>query len=450
MNVRIDSWAWLPKQELSISQLQALKHALTVEPRKFGAFEQEEEEDTRIDLFTETATHIGVAREYFMAKRRSDHTIEMQVSDGDKSSWPGDVKFAKQLRNEQQTALNVLTASFRSGKLGGMVKAGCGWGKTVYACAAIASLNVPTLIVVHKDFLMSQWVERINEYLPEAQVGIAQQKRCDYQGKNVVVGMVHSLGKGKYPEEFYRWPGLIIVDECHRIGARTWASVPPRFPARFRLGLSATPRRKDGAENVFLYHLGPVLFQAREQRLKPKVRRVFSQFRLVQTERFNPNLAPESLISNFLCANQPRNAKIVEMMIEAVKAGRKLLVLTKRLEHIARMSDMFQRKWREECSGPVPSFGRYVGGMSEEDRYESSKATVIFATAQFASEGLDIPALDTLFLTMPMSDIEQAVGRILRPFEGKKDPVVVDIRDDLIGMFAGYAQARERQYVKMC
>lgn len=449
MKVRVDSWAWLPKSELNISQQSALRRVLTIEPKQHGEYE-DDDEDKRIELYTETDTHIGVAREYFFSNRRPDHDVTLEVSEGDKSTWPGDLRFAKQLRTEQQMALNVLLASFRSNKMGGMIKAGCGWGKTVYACAAVAALNVPTLVVVHKEFLMSQWVERINEYLPEAQVGIAQQKRCDFEGKHVVVGMVHSLGKGKYPEAFYRWPGLIIVDECHRIGARTWSGVPARFPARFRLGLSATPRRKDGAENVFLYHLGPVLFTAREQRLKPKVRRVFSQFRLVKTERLNPALASENLILNFLCANQPRNRKIIEMMIEAVVAGRKLLVLSKRREHLQRLDDMFQRTWREEQRTPVPSTGYYVGGMTEESRYESSKARVILATSQFASEGLDIPALDTLFLVAPMGDIEQAVGRILRPYEGKKDPIVVDIRDDAIGMFEAYSRHRERQYVKMC
>jgi superfamily II DNA or RNA helicase len=110
---------------------------------------------------------------------------------------------------------------------------------------------------------------------------------------------------------------------------------------------------------------------------------------------------------------------------------------------------MFHREWKDEKLGPPISSGYYVGGMTEEERYRSSLCRVVFATAQFASEGLDIPALDTLFLVCPMGDVEQAVGRILRPFEGKKGPVVVDMRDDLVGMFEGYAKKREQIYARI-
>ena len=453
MKVRIGSWAWLPKSELSVSALQAMKYSLTIYPKlsDFGSDADGGEDEGQIELFTETETEIGVAREYFLSNKRGQHDISYDLTEGDKATWPGPVVFnpQKKLRSEQQTGLLAVTTAFKTGKLGGMVKAGCGWGKTTFACALIEKLQVPTLVVVHKEFLMNQWVERLNEYLPGAKVGIAQQQRCEFKEKNVVIGMVHSLARGKYPKAFYNWPGLMIVDEAHRIGARTWAPVPAFFPCRYRLGLSATPRRKDGADNVFHYHLGAPLFVAKEQRLKPTIKRVYSKFRLIQTPTFNPNLAPESLILRFLCANDQRNRRIVELMIEAVKAGRKLLVLSKRLNHLNRLEAMFHREWREGKHGSAIPTGFYVGGMTEDDRYESSKRRVIFATAQFAAEGLDIPDLDTLFLTNPMGDVEQAVGRILRPFEGKKSPIVVDIRDDLVGVFGAYAKKREQLYARI-
>lgn len=453
MKVRVDTWAWLPKSELGASAIQATKHTLTLRPKKLGDFASDDDEpDLPIELFQETETELGVAREYFYQNKRDIHEVELNVTEGDKSTWPGPMAFSTEakLRTEQESALLTVKSAFRSGRnLGGMVKAPPGWGKTVYACALIEALQMPTLVIVHKEFLMSQWLERINQYIPNALVGIAQQKRCEYEGKHIVIGMVHSVAKGTYPKAFYDWPGLIIVDECHRIGARTWAPVPSLFPAKHRLGISATPRRKDGAENVFNYHLGPVLFTAREQRLKPIVKRVYSQFKLVRMPSFNPSLAPESLILRFLCANEPRNRKIVELMIDAVKAGRKLLVLSKRLNHLNRLEGMFQREWKELKAGPAVSTGYYVGGMTEEARYKASFARVIFATAQFASEGLDIPALDTLFLVTPMGDVEQAVGRIQRPYEGKKPPIVVDIRDPGVGLFEHYANNRERLYARI-
>jgi superfamily II DNA or RNA helicase len=448
VKVTVGSFAWMSKADLTVPALQSLKAALTVIPKKQSKFAGDEEDPEPIYLFSENDTHLGVARQYFLQNAKQGHEIVYDLTDGSKATWPGPLVFHpdKKLRPEQGAALQTILSAYHGNQLGGLVQAPCGWGKTAWSCALIHALQVPTLVIVHKEFLMGQWLERIQDFLPGAQVGIAQQQQCDYKGKHIVVGMVHSLAKGTYPKAFYDWPGLVLVDECHRIGARTWSPVPAFFKARFRIGLSATPRRKDGADKVFHYHLGKVLFAAKEQRLKPTIKRVYSKFRLVKTPTFNPNLAPESLVLNFLCANDQRNRRIVELMIDAVKSGRKLLILSKRIAHLNRLEAMFHREWKEGNHGAAVSTGYYVGGMSEEARYQASFARVIFATAQFAAEGLDIPALDTLFLVNPMGDVEQAVGRILRPYEGKKDPIVVDIRDDLVQLFEAYAQNREKLY----
>jgi len=447
----VGAWAWMDKSEIAIPVLQAMKHKLTIVPRKSG-YEEEDEEPGPIQLYVEEGDRIGVAREFFLQKQKKANEITYDLSDGDMSTWPGALHFttSKELFAEQKECLAEVLRGFQlEGRLGGMVKAGCGWGKTTWGCALIQRLQVPTLVIVHKEFLMTQWKERIAEYLPGAKVGIAQEQRCEFKGRHIVVGMVHSLARGDYPKAFYRWPGLIIVDECHRIGARTWSPVPPLFHAKHRIGLSATPRRKDGADNVFKYHLGPVLFKATQQRLKPTIKRVYTKFRLVKTPNFNPRLAPESLILRFLCANDQRNRRIVELIIEAVKVGRKLLVLSKRINHLNRLEADFHREWQEGGHGKPITTGYYIGGMSDEQRSEASFARVLFATAQFAAEGLDIPALDTLFLVNPMSDVEQAVGRILRPFEGKKPPIVVDFRDDRVRMFQDFGERRDQLYARM-
>lgn len=451
MKVRVGSWAWLPKSELTSSALQAIKLQLTITPKQYQASE-DSEDPIPIKLYEETETELGVAREFFYAKRRKllgSPEVELDVTEGDKSTWPGPFEFKGKLRAEQEKAVSVTSVSFRGGQLGGMVQALPGWGKTVFTCGLIASLQIPTLVLVHKEFLMSQWLERIAQYLPEAQVGIAQQDRCEYAGRHIVVGMIHSVAKGNMPKAFYNWPGLVIVDEAHRVSARTWAPAPALFRAKYRLGVTATPRRKDGTEDVFRYHLGPILFKGEEQRLKVSIKRVFTNFKLVKTPYLNPSLAPESLILKFLCSNEPRNQRIVELMVDAVRAGRKLIVLSKRINHLERLDSMFKREWKERKLGGPISTGYYIGGMTEEARDKSSQAQVIFATSQFASEGLDIPALDTLFLVNPIGDVEQAVGRIQRPFEGKKPPIVVDFRDPAVRLFESYAEARERLYAKI-
>ena len=140
--------------------------------------------------------------------------------------------------------------------------------------------------------------------------------------------------------------------------------------------------------------------------------------------------------------SKSRNLAIVEQIVLAHRAGRKILVLSERLEHLSTL----EKAVLEELEKDSPSTGYYVGGMTADEREESAKADIIFATNQYASEGMDIPSLDTLFLTTPVGDVEQAVGRILRPKKGKKEPIVVDIRDDRVTRFRKNGEARDRYY----
>jgi superfamily II DNA or RNA helicase len=318
---------------------------------------------------------------------------------------------------------------------------------TVYTCAVIAEVNAPTLVIVHKEFLKNQWRERLEEYLPGIKIGEAQGDTCDYEGKHVVLGMVHSLSGRQYDRAFYQHFGLIVSDEVHRIGAYEWSSVPGRFPARHRLGITATPRRKDGAENVFRYHVGQEIFAAKQESLPFKARFLYSEFYLVKTTSYN-GTAGRSVAINYLIQNETRNRLIAHDMAKALVAGRKLLVVSERLEHL-KLMDAALRETLTAAAAAIPSIGYFVGGKSEEQLAKASTCQVIFATTQLVLEGLDIPALDTLFLTTPLTDIEQAIGRIRRPSEGKKAPVVVDVRDDRVPMCRSSATARLGYYKRM-
>jgi superfamily II DNA or RNA helicase len=447
LNIEVDGWAWIPITTLSELQLQALKATLTIHPRKVG--DHPGDPPSPVRLYSENRFgYLGVPRNFFFANKRAHHVPELKFSEGRMDLWAGPISFGGKLRDEQQQALTSVVSQFENGTYGGIVRAAPGWGKTVFACALIAELRMPALVVVHKEFLMNQWRARIEEYLPGAQIGIAQSDQCDFTDKHVVIGMVHSLAGRNYGPVFREWPGLVITDETHRIGAETWSQVPPSFPAKYRLGISATPRRKDGADNVFLWHIGPILFTAKEQRMKPKVRKVWTEFSLVKTANFNPAYVTKGLVLKIMATNTGRNRLIAEQLVLAFQAGRKVLVLSERLKHLSILEATFRTALKNNNVTEPPSIGYYVGGMTEEQRDEASKAQVLFATKQFAEEGLDIPALDTLFLTMPLGDVEQAVGRIQRPWEGKKDPVVVDFQDDKVPLCVKFAEMRNKFYAK--
>ena len=199
-------------------------------------------------------------------------------------------------------------------------------------------------------------------------------------------------------------------------------------------------------EDVFFHHIGPVVYQSSEQRMTPKIRRVWTDFRLVQTPTLNPALISKTLLLKFLCGNKARNTLVSEQIVQALNAGRKPIVLSERLNHLDLLEAEVRRLWLAQHPSDPLTTGFYVGGQDEDALDEAAKARIIFATRQFAEEGLDIPSLDTIFLTTPMSDVEQAVGRILRPCEGKKEPVVVDIRDDKAAQCLRAGDTRDRFY----
>jgi len=447
LRVVIDKLAWISKADLEPAKEQVLRRQLTVTPRKVGDYPGDP--PSPIKLWVETETHMGIPREYYRENKKDDHEVVYEYTMGAK--LPSVLAFEGELREEQNEALHCLLDTFPDEACtGGLVRAAPGWGKTVWCCAAIATLNVPTLVVVHKEFLMNQWRERIQQFLPDAEIGHVQQDTCDFKGRHVVLAMVHSLAQKSYPDDLYSYFGLVVTDEVHRIGAETWSAVPAKFAARWRLGVTATPRRKDRADNVFKYHIGSIFFTAHEQRLKVKIKRVWTDFKLVKTSRFNPSLAPRSLILKFLVASKQRNRRIAGQIISAAEAGRKILVLSERLNHLDLLDGCFREGWREKHpKDDVPSVGYYVGGMEEDERKESAQAQVIFATKQYASEGLDIPALDTLVIATPMGDVEQAVGRIQRPHPDKKEPIVVDIRDDYVRPFKFSGQTRDKFYLRV-
>jgi len=299
---------------------------------------------------------------------------------------------------------------------------------------------------------MLQWKSRIERFLPGAKVGYCQQDKCDFEGNHVVLAMNDSLVARDYGEQFYNHFGLVIYDEAHHIGAPTWSKIPPMFKAAWRLGLTATPHRSDGATDALWWHLGPLLYTGEIERLSCQVKRIFFNYNLPESLGQNPSLVTQSLATKLLVANQRRNGVIIENLIDAVRRGRKVMVLSHRREkHLYPLGRMFKKLWPSDA-GPVPEIMAYLGGMTHKQLLEAEvkaqTARVIFATYQMAAEGLDVPPLDTLFLTTPAGKVEQAVGRIQRKYPDKKQPIVVDFRDDSIKICKRLGKLREKFYVR--
>ena len=319
---------------------------------------------------------------------------------------------------------------------------------TVFAVDLIRRVKRKAAVLVHREFLMNQWRDRIRQFLPDAKIGIIAGNKWKVDDCHIVLIMVETIAswisKGKVRPEIRDMFGIITLDEVHRSPAPTWAAVVSVFNAAHRIGISARPKRSDGLDKCIFYHIGPKIFVGHELKLKPKIRRVWSNFAIMHP-RFNQGLMSIEMMMRFMCASDQYNTDVVEQIVLARKAGRKILVFSHRVKHLQDLKEKLEKVWQGD--GLTTSF--FIGGMTEKQLKESEKSSVIMATYQMAKEALDIPPLDTVVLATPVRNPEQPVGRILRVYEGKKDPVVVDMRADAVAICRDYAESRDAAYERL-
>lgn len=468
MDIRFSGWAWVDMNGLTPIQIRRMKRRLTVRPRQtyYGA---QAKAKASIELYVEDLEggRFGIPRAFVTEYAKRDNHYIDRMSDGLlvdlETGWKAEGPYV-----DQEVAVRRVLWAMEEPPHGAILQGGCGSGKTATGLEIARRLGRTTLVMVHKEFLMDQWVSRIvgrpeqtvewegikrtlpeiKGFWPDAKVGIVRGKKCDIGGKDIVMAMVQSLASRDYGGDLYRWPGTVMVDECHRIAANTWAPLMPKFQSKYRLGLTATPRRKDGADNVFWYHIGPICYEMKVKRKLFKVRRIFTGW----TCRKN---LPDAILLSMMCGSDSRTRCIVDELRMAVEAGRKVLVLGERLNLLESIklgiekmcpgihTGIYTGEWFESTADraavdrrKLKRSKRKKRKVGKVEKLVAELAQVIFATKQTAEEGLDIWGLDTLFLVTPMGDVQQPAGRIERwPPLGsgltKADGVIVDFVDDV-------------------
>ena len=305
----------------------------------------------------------------------------------------------------------------------GVLSLPCGYGKTTVALAIACRLGYRTMIVVHKEFLANQWEERINFFCPGAKIGRIQQKKLEVDGYDFVIAMLQSLSLKEYDFKDFDSVGTVIVDEAHHICAKVFSQSLFKVCPKHIFGLSATPERKDGLTKVLHWFMGKTFFSV--ERKNNEDVEVFPVtydhpiFREAPPCMRNGKISLPNMVTQ-LVELRDRNQMLCKLIKKASAGSRRLLVLSERRQHCEMLHQVFK-----ECSG------LYMGGMKQKDLEESSTKKIIFATFSQAHEGLDIPALDTVLLASPKSDIVQSIGRVMRETTGKQNnPHIYDVRDD--------------------
>lgn len=455
----------LKKSDVSDEQLKVIRRDLDIKPVakpfRIGRYVKPVE---TVDLLCETKSAWHVPRFYGATTFGAPSTVELS------RGAVIDVPFRGSLFANQREPIDAVLTRLRSDahESGGLLSLPCGEGKTVSALYIVSVIARKTLIVVHKEFLMNQWLQEISEFLPTARVGHIQGKVYDVSDKDIVLAMIQTLSRRDYPFEDMSQFGLAVYDECHHLGARVFSRALQKVPAWCMLGLSAEPQRKDGMNLVFEYSLGTMIYQ-RERETSGNVD-VF-QIRVSSTsEKFEEKFdrtgnkmmykMEENVVTHPL-----RNQLLVDVIASLCRDERRqVLVLSARNSgHLPVIEEMV----RTQC--PHLDVGYYIGrnGLNKKrhtDMLEASKSCrVILATYDMAMEGLNIKSLNTLLLASPLvglttqkvrgeervfcNDIKQTVGRILRDRHSDMPRIVVDVVD-CFSNYYGWAQQRERYYRK--
>jgi len=328
---------------------------------------------------------------------------------------------------------------------GGLLDVDPGKGKTVMALNVIARLRVKTLVVVHKSFLLNQWIERIQQFLPAARVGMIQGQIVDIDDKDIVIGMLQSLSMKDYPRDMFDTFGLTVYDECHHMSAEVFCRCMMKIVTKYTLGLSGTMVRKDGLTKVFKHFLGDVVHKEKNDTTTHSVIVKGIQYKVDDAEfneteydyRGNPKFS--TMISK-VCNYNRRSEFVLDVLQNelATNPDQQVMILAHNRSLLEYFHDAIEHR-------KIATVGYYVGGMKEAALKLSESKKVIIATYAMASEGLDIKTLTTLIMASPKTDVCQSVGRILRVKHSS--PLVIDIIDPQ-DLFRSQWLKRQTYYIK--
>jgi superfamily II DNA or RNA helicase len=398
--------------------------------------------------------------------------IEIQHIDKTHQGRRIDVEFNGQLRDEQSLALSHLLQNDT-----GILSGTTAFGKTIVASKLIAEKKVNTLILVDKVSLLSQWKEKLSEFLivneplPEQPATPAKKRRRKKKvcligqlgsGKNSLSGIVdiavmQSLSRKGEVKECVKNYGMIIADECHHASAFTYEQILKTTNAKYIYGLTATPARKDGHHPILFMHCGPIRY--RDNPKKQAEKRPFDHYIVPRFTSLRVPLGKDEQevsiqqLYTEIVESDFRNQQIIDDVLNNYHQGRNCIVLSLRTAHVESLAKRMKEKATDVFA--------LMGGMGRKTTREifqriaeipADRNIILVATGHFIGEGFDEPRLDTLFLAMPISwkgTLQQYAGRLHRLYEPKKEVKIYDYVDIQVKMLEKMYQKRLNGYASM-
>jgi superfamily II DNA or RNA helicase len=247
----------IPKNELTIEKQKQIRNDLTIKPFSLREGSPMNNDQKTFPAYRESGNKFYVPHYYGVENFGAPK--QYKISEGNDI----DLEFAGKLRDYQEPVVNKFINYCKDVKYGGgLLELPCAWGKTSGSLYILSKLRKKTLVIVHKEFLMNQWIERIHQFLPKARIGKIQGPIVDVEDKEIVLCMLQSLISKDYDASLFEQFGLTIIDEVHHISSQSFSNSLFKVVTKYMLGLSATMERKDGTTSVFKMFLGNVIYKA--------------------------------------------------------------------------------------------------------------------------------------------------------------------------------------------
>jgi superfamily II DNA or RNA helicase len=401
--------------------------------------------DPYIILYDSDKTTYWMPRGYvfFLIKFLKQINHPYKIVEKVKIFEPLNFKFHGKLRDYQEIAQkNILKYPI------GVLEAGTGSGKTVSALSVIVERQQPTLIIVHTKELLYQWKDRIKQFLKEDAGIIGDGK---FEIKDISIGTIQTVKKRL--DELTPKFGFLIVDEVHRHAHVAGIFTIQDFPAKYYLGLTATPFRSDKLGRLIFTSMGPKIHIVNKKKLfdnksilRPDVFRINTNFRYIFTNDYT------RMISELTNDDERNHLICTKTLADLKDYNDVILLVSDRKKHVKILQEMLLDEYG------IKSIV-LTGGMNKKKREENlkniqeGKTKVIIATVSLIGEGFDLDSLTALFLTTPIKfsgRLIQSVGRVLRPSKTDKNkiPRIYDFRDDYVDILKYSGYSRDRIYNK--
>lgn len=399
-------WLYVPKSAVDLSPL-------IIETKDYFGTSK-----GTIELFEDKGEVVGIPR-YFLSPPYPPVEGEWEKYN---------FKSKIQLRPYQKKIVELWFKKIKSRyPYGGIILMPMGTGKTIVALEIIARMKLPALVVVHTEVIYEQWKKAIRKYL-ELEAG--EIRRDKETIKPITIAMVQTLIR-KEKIDYKEFFGLVVYDEVHIMGAKEFNKTIPLFNPKYRLGLSATPYRKDGMTKLFKWHIGEILARMSSTLLVPKIVKIEYSDYISTAGCFK---GKKFIRSKFLKRlNIPRRNEIIaRLAMKAYQKGYKVLILSDSLSLLYTYNKLLKIKNKAWIIG--------------EKKTYTGKERIILATYLAGGTGFDAPEIDCLILATPRADVKQAIGRALRPLEGKRQPIIIDIVDINVPVLRKYYLKRKEAY----